>query len=187
MSKDKSLLTEIGEAYILYKFRWIILAGIILLVAIYFIVSPQVDKEYQQYGYTGLSDNIKYDEFTGEIIPKNEISTYDNSNKYIINSKGNKVTFGQIKDLINQYSSIQGSFASFKSDKVETLDNICNTLLREYLDLDYEIVPFGDTGTQFRFQVKGDYEKSYYSWFSTPSDLKGLVKEVIKDKYKSNF
>lgn len=179
-------LKQVG-AYILYKLRWVILIGIIFLIAIYFIVSPQVDKEYQQYGYTGITDNIKYDEFTGEIIPKDQITTYDNSNKYIINSKDEKITFAQIKELIEQYASIQGSYASFKSDKVESLDNICNKLLREYLDINYEIVPFGDTGNQFRFQVRGNYEDSYYAWFSTPSDLESLVKEVVKDKYKSNF
>ena len=188
MSKNNDFLSQIGEIFILYKLRWVILFGIIVLIAIFLIVSPQVDKEYQQYGYTGISDNIKYDEWTGEIIPKNQIATYDNSNKYIINSKGNKITFAQIQEQIDQYSSIQGSYASFKSDKVKALDSICNILLRDYLDLDYEIIPFGgENSNNYRFQIRGDYEKSYYSWFSTPSDLKGLVKEVIKDKYKSNF
>ncbi len=98
------------------------------------------------------------------------------------------MTFEDIQELINQYASIQGSFASFKSDKVEALDNICNTLLREYLDLDYEIIPFGgENSNNYRFQIRGDFEDSYYSWFSTPSDLKSLVKEVINNKYKSSF
>lgn len=187
MSKDKSIFSEVTNIYILYKLRWVILVGIIFFVAIYFIVSSQVNKEYQQYGYTGISDNIKYDEFTGEIIPKNQITTYDNSSKYIINSKGNKITFAQIQEQLDKYESIQGSYASFNSDKVNLLDDICNTLLREYLDLNYEIVPFGGTVNQFRFQIKGEYEKSYYAWFSTSSDLKGLVKEVIKEKYKNDF
>ena len=61
MSKNNDFLSQIGEIFILYKLRWVILFGIIVLIAIFLIVSPQVDKEYQQYGYTGLSDNIKYD------------------------------------------------------------------------------------------------------------------------------
>ncbi len=184
MSNNKDLLSQIGEAFLLYKLRWVILAGIIFLVAIYFIVSPQVDKEYQQYGYTGLSDNIKYDEFTGEIIPKEQIATYDNSDKFIINSKGNKITVAQIEELVKQYSEIQGSYASFNETKKDSLDNICNTLLREYLDLDYEIRKFGgENSHNYRFQIVGDYSKNYYSDFSTPSDLRSLSKEVFKDKY----
>lgn len=184
MSNNKDLLSQIGEAFLLYKLRWVILAGIIFLVAIYFIVSPQVDKEYQQYGYTGLSDNIKYDEFTGEIIPKEQIATYDNSDKFIINSKGNKITVAQIEELVKQYSEIQGSYASFNETKKDSLDNICNTLLREYLDLDYEIRKFGgENSHNYRFQIVGDYSENYYSDFSTPSDLRSLSKEVFKDKY----
>lgn len=184
MSNNKDLLSQIGEAFLLCKLRWVILAGIIFFVAIYFIVSPQVDKEYQQYGYTGLSDNIKYDEFTGEIIPKEQIATYDNSDKFIINSKGNKITVAQIEELVKQYSEIQGSYASFNETKKDSLDNICNSLLREYLDLDYEIRPFGgENSHNYRFYIVRDYSENYYSDFSTPSDLRSLSKEVFKDKY----
>lgn len=184
MSNNKDLLSQIGEAFLLYKLRWVILAGIIFFVAIYFIVSLQVDKEYQQYGYTGLSDNIKYDEFTGEIIPKEQIANYDNSDKFIINSKGNKITVAQIEELVKKYSEIQGSYASFNETKKDSLDNICNSLLREYLDLEYEIRPFGgENSHNYIFHIVGDYSENYYSDFSTPSDLRSLSKEVFKDKY----
>lgn len=39
-------------------------------VIIILSVKGDLDNEYQQYGYTGFSDNIKYDEWTDEIIPK---------------------------------------------------------------------------------------------------------------------
>lgn len=52
-----------------------------------------LDREYQQYGYTGFTDNIKYDEWTHKVIPKNEIGTYNNNNKYITKSNGEKVYF----------------------------------------------------------------------------------------------
>ena len=83
--------------YILYKFRWVIFIGIISFVAIIFSVKEALDKEYQQYGYTGFSDNIKYDEWTDEVLPKDEISTYNNDNKYIAKSTGEKVYFLDIK------------------------------------------------------------------------------------------
>ena len=185
MSKNNSFLSDIGTAYIIYKLRWLIIIGIILFAGIFFFINKDMDKEYQEYGYSGWSDNIKYDEWTGEIIPKSEIATYTSNNKYITNSKGNKITVAQIEDLLKQYGEIQGSYASFNESKKDSLDNICNTLLREYLDLNYEIRPFGELSSHnYRFQIVGDYESNYYSDFSTPSDLRSLTKEVFKDKYE---
>ena len=184
MSKNNSFLSDIGTAYIIYKLRWLIIIGIILFAGIFFFINKDMDKEYQEYGYSGWSDNIKYDEWTGEIIPKSEIETYTSNNKYITNSKGNKITVAQIEDLLKQYGEIQGSYASFNESKKDSLDSICNILLREYFDLNYEIKPFGgEKSKSYRFQIIGDYEDSYYSWISSPSDLRGLVKEVFKDKY----
>lgn len=181
---NNGILSKIGQAFILYKFSGMILFCIIVLLMIFFIVSPQVDKEYQKYGYTGLSDNIKYDDWTGEIVPKAEIETFNNDNKYIINSKGEQIKFGQMKELIKQFSEIQGNYASVKADKVERIDKICNTLLRDYLELNYEIVKFGDSGKEYVIEIRGDYEKSYYSTISSSASLRGLVKEVVKDKYR---
>ena len=44
MSKNNDFLSQIGEIFILYKLRWVILFGIIVLIAIFLIVSPQVYK-----------------------------------------------------------------------------------------------------------------------------------------------
>lgn len=184
MSKNSSFFSDIGTAYIIYKLKWLIVIGIIFFAGIFFFMNKDMDKEYQKYGYSGWSDNIKYDEWTGEIISKSDIETYTSSNKYITNSKGNKITVALIEELIQQYGEIQGSYASFNESKKESLDNICNTLLKEYLDLDYVIKPFGDEKLKnFRFKIVGDYENNYYSDFSTPSDLRSLAKEVFKDRY----
>lgn len=185
MSKNTDVFSQLGEAWIIYKLRWLILIGIIIFVAMFFIINHDMDKEYQKYGYTSWTDNIKYDEWTGEIIPKSEIETYSSNSKYITNSKGNRITVIQIEELVKQYGEIQGSYASFNESKKDSLDNICNTLLREYLDLNYEIRPFGELSSHnYRFQIVGDYESNYYSDFSTPSDLRSLTKEVFKDKYE---
>ncbi len=186
MSKNSNLFSDIGTAYIIYKLKWLIFIGVILFIVIFVVIDHNMNKEYQQYGYSSWTDNIKYDEFTGEIIPKDQIATYDNSDKFITNSKGNKITVTQIEELVKQYEEIQGSYASFNESKKESLDNICNILLREYLDLDYEIKPFGEPNSHnYRFQIVGDYSKNYYSDFSTPSDLRSLSKEVFKDKYEN--
>ncbi len=185
MSKSNDIFSQLGGAYIIYKLRWILIIVIVLFGVIFFAVNNDMDKEYQQYGYTGWSDNIKYDEWTDEIIPKAEINTYTSDSKYITNSKGEKITVAQIEELVKQYGEIQGSYMSFNENKKDSLDNICNTLLREYLDLKYEIKPFGEANSHsYRFHIVGDYEDSYYSDFSTPSDLRSLSKEIFKDKYK---
>ncbi len=143
-----------------------------------------IDKEYQKYGYSGYSDNIQYDTWTNEIIPKQEIATYNNDEKYITNSKGEQIKFLQIKVLLDEFGEIQGSYASISKDKIQSIDYICNTLLRDYLDLDYETKSFDNSDDKFVIKIKGDYEDSYYSEISTRSELEGLVKEVIQDKYK---
>ena len=109
MSKGNNILSSIGGIYILYKLRWVILVGIILFGVITFSAKGDLDKEYQQYGYTGFSDNIKYDEWTNEIIPKNEIGTYNNDNKYITKNNGDKVYFADIKEQLNEYEKLQGN------------------------------------------------------------------------------
>lgn len=185
MSKNNDILSKLGSAWIIYKLRWLIVIGIILFIVIFVVINHDMNKEYQQYGYSSWTDNIKYDEWTGEIIPKAEINTHTSMSKYITNSKGNEITVAQIEELVKQYGEIQGSYASFNESKKESLDSICNTLLREYLDLDYEIKPFGEASSHnYRFQIVGDYSENYYSNFSTPSDLRSLSKEVFKDKYK---
>ena len=57
--------------------------------------------------------------------------------------------------------------------------------MRDYLDLDYKIVNWGESFDDYVLQIKGDYENSYYSEIANPSYLEGLVKEVVKDKYRS--
>ena len=184
MSKNNDVLSQLGSAWIIYKLRWLIIIGLIIFVAIFFVINHDMNEEYQKYGYSSWTDNIKYDEWTGEIIPKSEINTYSSDSKYITNSKGNKITVAQIEELVKQYSDIQGSYASFNESKKDSLDDICNTLLREYLDLDYEIKKFGgENSHNYRFQIVDDYSEIYYSDYSTPSDLRSLSKEVFKDKY----
>ncbi len=183
MSKN-NFFSQIGRAYIIYKLRWVIIIGIIILVSGFFIIDHNMNEKYQKYGYSSWTETIKYDEWTGEIIPKDEIKAHTSNNKYITNSKGQKIYVTQIEELVKQYGEIQGSYVSFNESKKEALDSICNILLKEYLDLDYIIKPFGDEKLHnFRFKIVGDYENTYYSDFSTPSDLRSLAKEVFKDKY----
>ena len=46
MSKNNDILSQIGGMYILYKLRWVIIIGIIILTIIVFSVKGDLDKEY---------------------------------------------------------------------------------------------------------------------------------------------
>lgn len=64
-------------------------------------------------------DHIEYDSWTDEIIPKQEISTYSNDEKYITNSKGEEIKFSKIKEEIERFREVQGDYASFSKNKVK--------------------------------------------------------------------
>lgn len=113
-------------------------------------------------------DNIQYDNQTGEIIPKHKIETYSNDDKYIVNLKGEKVSFKQIKDLLEQYRVVQENNAFVKEENLNELTSICNVLLKEYLDLDYKVIKSDNPNmNEYRFKVSGKYEDSYYNEFTS--------------------
>ena len=72
--------------------------------------------------------NIQYDNWTGEIIPKHKIETYSNDDNYVINLKVEKVSFKQIKDLLEQYRVVQENNAFVKEENLNELTSICNVL-----------------------------------------------------------
>ena len=183
-NKDWNFLSKIGALRIKWKVITMkltilaIIAFIALLVGVYIVPNAK----YKQYGYTGANDNIVYDEYTGEIVPKNEIETYDNSKKYIVNSKGEKVTIKEIKAILAGYKSIQGDTKYISEANKDAIDGVCNTLFKKFLDVNYEIQQAG----KYRYQIHiiGKYEK--YSRFniSTYSEVEDIVKIIVKDKYK---
>lgn len=182
MDKNKSLLSQLGSAFLIYKFGGLILAGIVAFIFVCILVIPELDNKYKKYGYDGYTDKIQYDQWTGEIIPKNEIATWDSSEKYIINSKGEKITFGQMQELLDEYEAIQGNFFPIREKNKDSLDDICNTLLREYLDIDYEIDNYKEDS--YQFVIIGDYAGTMYSKIASACGIRGLVREVVNDKYR---
>lgn len=186
MLKNKNWLSKFSKFYIVYELRWIIIVCLIVIGIFAFSESKRLDKKYQQYGYSGHMDNIQYDNWTGEIIPKYKIETYSNDDKYIVNLKGEKVSFKQIKDLIEQYRIVQGNNAFVKEENLNELTSICDVLLKEYLDLDYKVIKSDNPNmNEYRFKVSGKYEDSYYNEFTSTSYLEGLVRTVVKELYRS--
>lgn len=186
MSKKKDILSQIGGMYILYKLRWIILIGIIILAVIIFSVKGELDNEYQQYGYSGFSDNIKHDEWTDEIIPKSEIDTYNNDNKYITKSNGEKVYFADIKKQLNAYEKLQENHAFIKQEKIEQVKNICDILFSNYFELDYSIDKISD-GNSYLIHLK-DFTANgmHYDDYSIgPTfEIRNIIKYLVKGIYR---
>ncbi len=186
MSKGNDILSSIGGMYILYKLRWIIFIGIIVLAIIVFSVKGDLDKEYQQYGYTGFSDNIKYDEWTDEVIPKDEIQTYNNDNKWITKSNGEKVYFLDIKEQLNAYEKLQENYAFIKEEKIEQVKNICDILFPNYFEIEYSIDKTSDGNSYLihlkNFTANGMYYEKYS--IGSYSDMRSIIKYLVKGIYR---
>ncbi len=186
MSKNKNWLSKFSKFYIVYELRGIIIVCLIAIGIFAFSESKRLDKKYQQYGYSGHMDNIQYDNWTCEIIPKHKIETYSNDDKYIVNLKGEKVSFKQIKDLLEQYRVVQENNAFVKEENLNELTSICDVLLKEYLDLDYKVIKSDNSDmNEYQFKVSGKYEDSYYNYFTSTSYLEGLVRNVVQEMYRS--
>lgn len=180
MLKNKNWLSKFSKFYIAYELRWIIIVCLIVIGFFAFSESKRLDKKYQQYGYSDHMDNIQYDNWTGEIIPKDKIETYSNDDKYIVNLKGEKVGFKQMKDLIEQYRVVQENNAFVKEENLNELTSICDVLLKEYLDLDYKVIKSDNSNlNEYQFKMSGKYEDSYYNEFASTSYLEGLVRIVV--------
>lgn len=186
MSKSDDALSQIGGIYILYKLRWLILIGIIILVIIILSVKGDLDNEYQQYGYTGFSDNIKYDEWTDEIIPKDEIEIYNNDNKYITKSNGENVYFADIKEQLDDYEKLQDNYAFIKPENVEQAKNICDVLFLNYFELPYSIDKTSD-GNLYLIHLK-DFTANgmHYDDYSIgPAyEMRNIIKYLVKGIYR---
>ena len=186
MSKSNDILSQIGGIYILYKLRWVILVGLIIVGIIVFSVKGDLDKEYQQYGYTGFSDNIKYDEWTDEVIPKDEIQTYNNDNKWITKSNGEKVYFLDIKEQLNAYEKLQENYAFIKEEKIEQVKNICDILFPNYFEIEYSIDKTSDGNSYLihlkNFTANGMYYEKYS--IGSYSDMRSIIKYLVKGIYR---
>jgi len=181
---DHSFFSVLTTGWFVLKYGWLILMIIIALGGILFVVVKDLDKEYKQYGYTGFWDNIKYDHWTGEIIPKAEIETYSSDEKFITNAKGEKVTVRQIKELIAQFEEIVGEKTFFSEADVAKIETICNLLFKEYLEVDYKIDSIGGKGISYYISLNDAPKGIKYDSISTTTNLKDCSKEIFQKMYR---
>ena len=176
MGKGNNLINQIGNIFLVYKFRWIILILLIFVAIMMYDITKDLNKERIEKGYTGFFDNVKYDEWTDEIIPKDEIHSYNNDNKYIVNKKSEKIYFYQIKHEINKYEEIQGQHGFIKEKDKDMIDIICKRILNEYLDAEYEWI--GTSNSSYEIYIK-NYDK-YGAYIGATSDLRSFVINKVK-------
>lgn len=183
--KKQGILSIFSMGWIASELGLMILIGILGLGMVLFIAGSSLSKEYKQYGYNGFWDDIQYDDWTGEIIPKAEIENYSNDEKYITNSKGEQVTFEQIKEQMNLFQETTEGKTWIGEEQVETVESICNTLFREYLEIEYEIKPTSKKHSEsYYIQLSEEREDLEYHIISEFSELEWSVKELVKKLYK---
>lgn len=163
----KKLIETLLNIYLIWIFLPIITIIIIAFIVGYFKFAKPVYKEHETYGY-GKFETAKIDPMTGEIIPKSELNSYDNSNKTILDVKGNKVYFSQINNLKESISSKIKSSGEIKEK--ELLQKECKLLLEDILGISFEI--------------KDDkfYINEY--WIISNSDCKNKIDEEVQKIYR---
>lgn len=183
---SKNPVDRLFDFIIAYKLRFLIITILIILGIVIFTTKKDMDNEYKKYGYTGFCDTIKYDDYTKEIIPKNEISTYNNDNKFITNKKGQTIYFYQIKQKVEEYRQVQGQYAYISDERKIKIEPICNTLLRDYLNIDYEMEKSEDQSTyQIKLkECKVNGKDKTGETLGATSDLEDFVKEYVRGLYR---
>ena len=67
------------------------------------------------------------------------------------------------------------------------LTEICDILIKEYFDLDYEVCDYANdpSTNMYSIRMKGEFEDSEYKDVSSASYLRSLAHKVVKEKYRS--
>ena len=183
MSKDNETLSQIGGLYLLYKFRWIILLAILLIC-----MNNDISKEYQEHGYSGMFDDVKYDEWTGEMIDKNKINSYKyiQPTKYFTNSKGDHILVLYLEGQLEEYRKIQGQKAYINQENHDKVNHICDELFNKYFEIKYTIESSEGSSSLYRVHLK-DFEiggkKIADEDFGATSHLRHLLHKLFKDRY----
>ena len=159
---NKSFLEQIGEIFLLYKLRWIILIGIILVGIIIFSLSKSMDKKYQQYGYSGFFDNIKYDEWTDEVIPKDKINSSTIKYKSITTQDGSIVSEKELEYYVEEYRKVQDSYGYLTEERKSQVESLINMLFGLMFKIDYSFEKTS-TNTSYTIHLKNfDANGIYY-------------------------
>lgn len=163
----RKIVDSIVNAYIIYKFLPIVVIIIIVLIIGYFKFAKPVFDEHELYGYSKF-ETARIDPMTGEIIPKSQINSYDNSSKTILDVNGNQISFGEINKMIDNICSYIKETGIVENK--ELLTEKCQLLLKDKLGIDYEI-------KDNNLYIKNEY-------ISSKIDCRDIINEIVKKMYR---
>lgn len=181
--KEHSALNDLMTGYIIYVFRWPIIIILIVVVIFFWWIFHDLNKEYKENGYTGLWDKtVEYDDWTGEIIPKDELDTYNNDNKYIKLPSGEKVYFYQIKQKIEEFEAVQGENDNIiTTEEQQQLDPIVKAVVTDYFGIEFT---WSGSAEKNSFNVSLENYDGYPSSISSISDFRLFVNDNVKRIYE---
>ncbi len=145
------------------NFFILIIIALIIFTIGYFVFAKPLNDKYKELGYKA-GETAFIDPMTGNIIPKNELETYDNGRIELITEDGETVYLGEIKLILEEMKKLIGGSGEIK-DK-EKLKGECDILLTKYLSVEYEI-------RDDELFIDGN-------WISGDIDLESKINELVR-------
>lgn len=145
------------------NFFILIIIALIIFTIGYFVFAKPLNDKYKELGYKA-GETAFIDPMTGNIIPKNELETYDNGRIELITEDGETVYLGEIKLILEEMKKLIGGSGEIK-DK-EKLKDECDILLTKYLSVEYEI-------RDDELFIDGN-------WISVDIDLESKINELVR-------
>ena len=155
----KKIINDLVNSYLILKCLPFIIIIIALLTVGYFKIAKPIYEENKKNGY-GIFETAKIDPMTGEVIPKSQIDTYNNSNKTIIDFYLSKMR-DSICDYLNE---------GITSVNQGLIKGGCQLLLQDTLGVDFEII--------------GNELYVNNMWISGPNDFRDTVNTIVKQIYR---
>ena len=163
----KRIINDLVNSYLILKFLPLIIIIIALLIFGYFNFAKPIYEESRKNGY-GIFETERIDPMTGEVIPKSQIDTYNNSYKTIIDARGKETPFfyiSKLRDSICDYLN-----EGITSDNKGLITGGCQLLLQNTLGVDFEI-------TDNELYVNN-------MWISGSNDFRDTVNGIVKQIYR---
>lgn len=186
MNKEKSLLDQIITALIIYKFRWLLVLLIIVGAVMFFFISQDLNREPIENGYSGFFDNIKYDEWTNEIIPKDEIYSPTIKYKSIQTPDGSNVSENELENFIEEYRKIQDNYGFLTEERKNKVESLVNMLFKLMFKIDYSFEKTA-TNTSYTIHLKNfDANGIHYDDYEigATSEFAHILKLLFKGIYR---
>ena len=145
-----------------------------------------MDREYQEYGYSGFFDNIKYDEWTDEIIQKDKIDSPTIEYKSIVTTNGSNVSEKELEYYVEEYRKVQDSYEYLTEERKSQVESLIDMLFGLMFKIDYSFEKTS-TNTSYTIHLKNfDANGIHYDDYEIgpTSEFKYILKLLFKGIYR---